>query len=266
VRNRPHSIPRQEHDSAPGSPGPGTDWDVGAETLRRVSRMSRFNNWLVDELEPHMGQVVLEVGAGTGNITQWLLRRGKRVVALDRSAASLEFLGGRFGGHANLECLLADITDTDGEELRRCGADTVICLNVLEHVEADALALHCMREALLPGGRLLLLVPAHPWLYGSLDRALGHLRRYRRRTLCELVTGAGFRVMRSRYFNLFGVLGWWVASRLTCQQVLPERSLALYERLTPLFRLLERLTGRLLGQSLIVVAEATNNPRSGEEA
>jgi len=126
---------------------------------------------------------------------------------------------------------------------------------VLEHVDDDVSSLKAMRRMLAPGGRLILLVPALPALYGAMDKALGHHRRYKRAPLTSLLQATGFRVAHVEYFNLAGVPGWWFAGRVLRRQVIPAGSLKLYDALVPLFRL-ERLLPWRVGQSLIAIGEA----------
>jgi SAM-dependent methyltransferase len=133
--------------------------------------------------------------------------------------------------------------------------DTIICLNVLEHVDDDISALQAIRRMLAPRGRLILLVPALPALYGTIDKALGHHRRYKRPPLTSLLTATGFTVAHIEYFNLAGVPGWWFAGRVLRRQMIPATSLKLYDALVPVFRL-ERLIPWRIGQSLIAIGEA----------
>jgi len=133
--------------------------------------------------------------------------------------------------------------------------DTIICLNVLEHVDDDISALQAIRRMLAPSGRLILLVPALPVLYGTIDRALGHHRRYKRAGLASLLEATGFKLAHIEYFNLAGVPGWWFAGRVLRRQMIPAASLKLYDALVPLFRL-ERLIPWRVGQSLIAIGEA----------
>jgi hypothetical protein len=125
----------------------------------------------------------------------------------------------------------------------------------MEHVDDDAGSLVAIRELLSPGGRLVLLVPALPALYGTIDRALGHHRRYTRKNLSALIARTGFRVAHIEYFNLAGVPGWWFAGRVLHRKLIPAGSLKLYDALVPLFRL-ERLLPWRVGQSLIAIGEA----------
>jgi SAM-dependent methyltransferase len=133
--------------------------------------------------------------------------------------------------------------------------DTIVCLNVLEHVADDDLSLQAMRSLLDRRGRLILLVPALPGLYGSLDRALGHVRRYTSRELRAKFDRGGLRMRHLEYFNLAGLPGWWLTGRVLRREMIPAASLRWFDMLVPLFRL-ERLLPWRLGQSLIAIGEA----------
>ena len=246
---------------------PGASLDeseVGAETLRRVSRMTGFNHWVAEEIAPYIGDLVVEVGCGLGNITRELLAQGKQVVAVDRVPHYIEAMRGHFGVNSQIDFVLMDILDPASHTLASAKPDSVVCLNVLEHIPQEEVALRNMRAILPVGGRLVLLVPAHPWLYGSMDRELGHVRRYSRRHLAEVVDAAGFVPVRTWNFNLFGLLGWFIAGRIMKQRILPQRSLKLYERLLSVLRTVEKLTGPPIGQSLFMVARARGCSENAE--
>ncbi len=140
-----------------------------------------------------------------------------------------------------------------------CAFDTVICLNVLEHIGDDRTALRYMYEALQPGGHLALFVPAGAYMFGTLDVALGHHRRYDLPNLRRRVSEAGFAIERLGYLNLAGIPGWWLNSRVLKRDLLPAGQLAWFNRLAPLFirgeRLLRRLWDAPAGQSLICIAQ-----------
>lgn len=226
--------------------------EVGAATLDRLAEAPRYNRWMFERLRPWLGSRVLEIGAGIGNLSAFLVDR-PRVVLSDTDPYYLGQLKQRFAGMPHVavaELRLPAVPD----ELVRERFDTVICLNVLEHVRDDMLSLAAVYRLLQPGGRLVLLVPALPALYGTLDRALGHFRRYTSAELRHLFTAASYRVRHLEYFNLAGVPGWWLTGRVLKRTLIPVGPLRLYDALVPLFRL-ERLLPWRIGQSLIVVGE-----------
>jgi SAM-dependent methyltransferase len=223
-------------------------------TLNQLSEVSRYNRWIYDQIESALGRRVLEVGSGTGNITEFLLAGGREVTATDVVASYRDELRGRFGGQANLEVGTFDLNRAAPPEFTARPFDTVVCLNVLEHIADDLFALSQMREALKPGGRLALLVPAHRFLHGAFDEAVGHYRRYSRRGLRDVLGRAGFEVRSLKFFNAAATLPWLVNGRLLRRAYLPEGQVSLADRLVPLLRL-ERLVGPPFGISLIAIAQ-----------
>jgi len=231
---------------------------IGYETLRRMATVPRYNAWIARELTPHVGQRVLEVGCGIGNMSDYFLER-ELLVCMDMMPGHVEVIRRRYAHRANVVTYAGDITDPATiTALRAYCFDTVLCLNVLEHIADERTAVAHMYELLRPGGCLLLFVPAGTYLYGTLDLALGHHRRYERNTLATLVHTAGFRIERLDYLNLAGMLGWWLNSRVLGRHLLPEGQLRLFNRLAPFFIAVERLLRALwnvpLGQSLLCVA------------
>jgi SAM-dependent methyltransferase len=196
-----------------------------------------YNTWLFERSRPHLGRSVLDAGAGVGTFTALAAPGRDRVVAAEPDPQFARQLEERFSAVANVEVLAAEAADVTLAE----PVDSIICFNVLEHIPDDEGALRRFGELLTPGGRLLLLVPAHPLLFGATDRAVGHERRYRRRPLGALLAGAGFEIEDIRYVNPVGALGWLVSSRLLRSDDVPTGPLRLYDRLVPLLRALDRL-------------------------
>jgi SAM-dependent methyltransferase len=226
---------------------------IGVETLERLAAAApRYNRWLMTRVLPWVGRRVLEIGAGVGSMAAFLTDR-ERLVLTDTDAHYLERLRQRFGplSHVAVASLRLPAFDP---ALAAERLDTIICLNVLEHVEDDRASLLTMHRLLQPSGRLVLLVPALPAIYGSLDRALGHFRRYTPSELERKFTDAGFRLLHQEYFNLAGVPGWWFTGRVLRRDLIPTGALRWYDALVPLFRL-ERLLPWRIGQSLIAVGE-----------
>ncbi len=231
------------------------DDPVGIETLERLAAAApRYNRWLFERVRPWVGRRVLEIGAGVGTMSAFLMNGAhERVVLTDTNPHYLERLGARFAHQTHVGVAPLRLP-TFNPDLARERLDTIICLNVLEHVREDMLSLNTMFRLLEPGGRLVLLVPSLPAIYGTLDRALGHFRRYTPTELRRKYAAAGFRVRHLEYFNLAGVPGWWFTGRVLKRELIPTGSLRWYDVLVPLFRL-ERWLPWRLGQSLIAIGE-----------
>ena len=208
---------------------------------------------MFERLRRWIGRSVLEIGSGIGNLSAFLADR-ERLVLTDTREEYLSRLRARFAGRPNISVARLYLPDDDGAVAGE-RFDTIICLNVLEHIDDDISALHAIRRLLAPSGRLVLLVPALPALYGTIDRALGHHRRYKRAGLGELLRATGFTPAHVEYFNMAGIPGWWFAGRVMRRALIPGGSLKLYDALVPLFRL-ERFIPWRVGQSLIAIGEA----------
>jgi SAM-dependent methyltransferase len=224
-----------------------------------MAAVERYNAWIYQEFADSVGQRILEVGCGIGNMTEYFIDR-ELLVGIDLLPASVELTRQQYATRDNVLTHLGDITDPDlNSALTHYHFDTVVCLNVLEHIENDLLALQHMHKVLVPHGKLLLFVPAGAYMYGTLDAALGHYRRYERAMLAERVSAAGFNIQRLSYLNLAGIPGWWLNSRVLKRDILPTSQLKWFNRLAPLFirgeRLLRKVWDAPFGQSLLCVAQ-----------
>lgn len=224
------------------------------ESFGRVEAAPRYRRWILDQVRPHLGRRLLEVGCGVGNFTAELLDLD-RVVALDLEAAYVAELERRLGPHPALRTVVSSATRPElparlaGEQL-----DCALALNVLEHVEDDVGALRTVARCLRPGSAVVVQVPAHPWLSGTMDRALGHLRRYGPGRLGRTLLAAGLSPERVWQWNLCGVPGWLLNGRLLGVPMFSAAQLRLYEAAVPLLRRLEPAGGTPLGLSLMAVA------------
>jgi SAM-dependent methyltransferase len=227
---------------------------AGAETLEIMSAAPRFNAWMYDVIAPHLGRRVLEVGSGIGNMSAHLLEgEPERLVLTDMDPWYREQLADRFAGRDEVrvdELLLPDPMAADrfaGDRI-----DTIVALNVVEHIADDTGSLRTMRDILAPGGRIVILVPAMEALYGELDRELGHHRRYTRRSLAAAFETAGFEIEDLFWFNRAGVPGWWFNGRVRKVKRIPLDQLRAFDGMVPLLRL-ERFLPLPFGQSLVAV-------------
>lgn len=226
--------------------------------LRDQERMAEARNyfaWQGRYVSGELGRRVVEVGCGIGNFTPVLLDRDT-VVALDSRVECIERLAKRYPNHKNLHLFPCGVESEAFLDVAAFQPDSCVCLNVLEHVRDDAKALAHMASVLVPGGVIVLLVPAFQALYGPIDRKLGHYRRYRRRRIVELAGAAGLRVRKLQYWNFAGFFGWWVNARIFRRQAQSEWQIAVFDRsIVPLMSRLEALVTPPIGQSLFVVLE-----------
>jgi SAM-dependent methyltransferase len=223
-------------------------------TLRRMERLAPYNAWLHERFDAALGKRILEVGSGVGNQTRFFVDR-ERVVASDVEVHYVRELKAKFGNRSNVRIASYrfPLSEADRAELLAEEIDTIVCLNVLEHIEDDAETLADFASILPKGGRLVLLVPSLKALYGSLDVHLHHYRRYEREDLRRLVTEAGLEVEKIGFLNRPGVLGWWLNSRVLKRKVLPKGQLAAFRWILPLLKLEEKKEPSF-GMSLLVLA------------
>ncbi len=235
--------------------------NVGHVTLARLAKLEPYNRWLVGRFAPALGSRILEIGAGFGNLTRHLIEGDpgepdrELVVASDVDPVAVEYLKGTFRDHpaVRVASYRFPLTASDLEEIGALSIDTIVCCNVLEHIEDDRATLSDMLAILRPGGRLVLLVPALSWLYGTLDRHLRHFRRYEKQELEEKLTAAGFALEDIRFVNRVGILGWFVNGRILRRSVLPRAQLQAFKLFFPLLRREEK-NPPPTGMSLLAIA------------
>jgi glycosyltransferase involved in cell wall biosynthesis/phospholipid N-methyltransferase len=214
--------------------------ETGPEILEAFSGAERFNRWMADTIRPYVGESVLEIGAGIGNLTRQLVARRKRYIATDVDAEHVSRLAARLQHRPNVTVRRCDLSDPgDFEDLGEA-VDTVVCLNVLEHVEAEQTGLRNIHGALAPGGRAIVLVPQGEWAFGKIDEALGHHRRYSRERLREAMTEAGFAVEHILEFNRISLPGWYLNGKLLGRDTISPFQLRMFDKTVWLWRMVDR--------------------------
>jgi SAM-dependent methyltransferase len=219
--------------------------------LEAMASADHYRRWIVDSFAPYLGKRVAEVGAGIGSITRILLEQPiERLVAFEPSANMFPHLAQSAGGEARVEL----VNGLFGREQAGQGFDSVAYINVIEHVEHEAAELEAAAAALRPGGHLLVFVPALPWLYSNFDREVGHFRRYWKGGLERVIAAAGFEVVDSHYFDLGGVLPWYLYFTLLGRRM-GKGSVSLYDRIVvPPMRRIERIVRPPVGKNVLLVA------------
>jgi SAM-dependent methyltransferase len=219
---------------------------------RRWHRLSKpYIRWQFEQFRPFVGRRVADVGCGLGNFTELLADRDF-YLGIDLDEELLAELRSVHANRASIHTARLDITRPELTDVLTANrVDTVLCVNVLEHVEEDTSAVRSMVGAMPKGGHVCLLMPALPWLFGTLDKLDGHLRRYTRRTMASLFDGLPGRILKLYYFNLVGVPGWYVKGRILKQRRHTNDNYALMNALLPLVRPVEKLIPPPIGMSVI---------------
>jgi SAM-dependent methyltransferase len=225
----------------------------GRGVLNNLTGTPRYIAWLARTLRPHMGDTVLEVGAGIGNLSGRLISRRLLYVAAETDPLHLHALRNRFLRTPNVTVRRIDPQSPEDLAGLESAFDTVLCLNVLEYLDSPGDAVGALAAAVKPHGVLILLVPQGPSLFGSLDRSLGHKRRFSAPEMRGLLEAHGFTVERAYNFNRAGAPPWFFYSRVFGRRKINKLVLKVFDKTVWIWRRIDRLMP-WRGLSLIVVA------------
>ena len=215
--------------------------DEGLETLQSMRWARRYNRWVIGRIASHIGDRVLEAGAGIGNITAQLLDR-ELIVAADDNSSYLERLAANFANNPNVNPVALDLENAEEiSKLREHRFDTIVCVNVIEHLKRDDVVLRGFFEILEPGGRAIILAPQGQWLYGSIDRALDHYRRYSRSELQQKMERAGFEIEEIFGLNRVAPPFWFLNGRVLRRTSVPGAQIRFFDRMVPVVKIFDRV-------------------------
>jgi len=223
--------------------------------LEAMTFADNYHRWVFAEFLPYVGSAVAEVGAGVGNFSRLILEtRIGSLMAFEPSGNMYPVLQETLSTDSRATAINGFFGKVDAGE----SFDSIFYVNVLEHIEDDAAELAAVRNSLKPDGHLLIFVPALPWLYSELDRQVGHFRRYTKKNLVSLVQAAGFHVVSARYFDMAGIIPWYINFTLLKNSI-SGGGVALYDRLVvPAMRVIEGLVRPPIGKNVLLVAQKAN--------
>ena len=225
----------------------------GEENLRAIAEADKFNEWMYQQVVPHCTGKILEIGSGIGNISYFFDRDGMDIDLSDIREQYRTYLKKSFEKRAVLDMdIVADgFIEMHGDKLGTY--DAVFALNVVEHIKDDKLAIENMIKLLKPGGKIIILVPAYQWLYNGFDVALEHFKRYTKSRLLGIFPTTGAKLIRSWYFNFAGIFGWFLVGSVMKKKLIPESNMKLYNVLTPIFKIADKVVLNKMGLSVIAV-------------
>lgn len=238
-----------------------SDKDKVRHSLLLLSERYNYNRWIYNNIKNFIGNNILEVGAGIGNITDFIIFKDK-LTLIDVDQSYVDYLSAKysFRNQSNFNVFRVDIQNIESSPVTELKYDTVVCLNILEHLENDRKAIENMISLLQPGGRLIILVPALNILYGSMDISFGHRRRYNKKQFKLLVEGQNLDIVKFYYLNFLGLFGWYVNGKIFKNKELPEKQTKIFDKLVPFLGLIEKIVKPPLGQSLVLIAQKNNQP------
>lgn len=225
--------------------------DYQGRDLEAMSAAVNYHHWILDEILPFVGENVAEVGAGIGSVSEMLLERGvTKLTAFEPSHQMFAHLEATLRGKSRARA----INDFFSPGYAAEQFDSVVYLNVLEHIPDDAKEVAGAFECLRPGGHLVIFVPALQWLYSDFDREVGHCRRYTLAGLKSVVSGANFRIVHARYFDIAGVIPWYL-NFVVFGNTMGKGSVALYDKVAvPIMKRIESVLNPPVGKNVLLVA------------
>jgi SAM-dependent methyltransferase len=228
----------------------------GHTNLELVSQNHRFNNWMYKEISAGLKGDVLEIGSGIGTYSKKIIRdkpRVSHIMLTDISSSYIEALANKFSSkNNNVSVSKLDLDrKEDYEKIGYKKFDSILALNVLEHVENDEFALQQLYEMLKDEGTVVILVPCHKFLYNVIDKNVGHFRRYTKKELEYKVSKTQFTIQRIFYFNMLGIVGWYLNGSVAKNSQINSTASRIFDSLVPVSQYVERLIGGRLGLSII---------------
>ncbi len=227
--------------------------------LEAMSFAVNYHKWILDEFRPFLGKRVVEVGAGTGSFSELILQESIDSLSLVEPSEMFESLTANVAqikNNTHVDFYKSIFSDVATEIFDKQKPDSIIYVNVMEHIENDRLELDHIHRTLGKGGRCFIFVPALMSLYGEFDRKIGHFRRYTKPEVEEKCGSAGFKILKSKYFDLAGIVPWFVKYKLLKSDSLDSGAVTLYDKMAiPFVKGMEKFVNVPLGKNVLLIAE-----------
>lgn len=220
-------------------------------SLESMDQAVWYNQWTLKKIAKYLRGDILEVGCGIGNFTKSLIKYGK-VWTIDIDQYFIKETKRKL--EKSVEIGYGDI-EKGKYFFKKKHFDTIVCFNVLEHIKNDETAVGNLNKLLKKGGILLLILPAHPMIFGSIDMHVGHFRRYEKNKLLELLKSHHFEIILSKRINFLGALGWWFAGKVFKNTSIDVDKLSLFNTIAPFVLPIEDITGTPVGTSILIVSQ-----------
>ena len=224
--------------------------DYGHKNLIDMEAAPKYTEWTLKRTRPYVGDLLLEIGSGIGNNVR-ILMQYTDVITTETDPVYLEVLRNAYLNTPGVEVREWNITQAPPFDLPQ--PDSILCSNVLEHIEDDRAVIAHADQVLKPGGNMIFIVPHGEKLYSSLDSAIGHYRRYDKEQLISLFNDFGYQVEECFTLNKIGVIGWWYRGKIAKQNAIGRVGLKAFNMLVPLFKLIDPILP-WKGLSLVIVA------------
>ncbi len=227
------------------------------DELSKAKHQNNFQTWLFSQIYPYLKGNILELGSGLGSVSSLLIKKYKRgtIYLSDSDEDYVNDLKIKFNKFRNVKIAKINATKKNDFKVIPKKIDTIFAVNVLEHIKNDQLVINNVYDSLNDGGRFIVLVPAHPYLYNKIDKAVGHYRRYTKQRICKLAKKSGFNINKIFYFNAVSILGWFLSGKIFNQSSVNESNLSLLNKLIPTIAKIEKIFNKKIGISIIAILD-----------
>ena len=232
------------------------------KTLEIISESLHYNRWIYNNIRDYLNGNILDIGSGLGDIAKYFIndRDVQHIILSDKSDNIISELNKKFQYKNNYSIMTLDISNIEtGKNIFSFPIDIVTCINVLEHIKDDQKALENIYKILKPNGLLILIVPALPYIYGTLDELVEHYRRYTKDKLNRKINQANFTLKKQYFMNFFGIVTWFLAGKVFKQDEFSNKYCKILDKIVPLLEKIERIHNPPIGQSIVTICGKHNS-------